>query len=122
MLPDRRSTELRSRPVETPLTRSEDWANQYRARPYLRSLEEDALLMCGAKLGAESGNMFRKGSRSTQRFGDFMEEFNFRKKDMRSLAPYNEAARIFDPARFDGAEERAASLPHAPGDARNDGD
>jgi hypothetical protein len=95
--------------ANAPVTTSEHWACEYRARPYLRSLSDDELLTYGAKLGVESGNQFLKGSpsrhhermRGGRRFGEFMEEFNYRKLDLRALAPYTEAARIFLPARFD---------------------
>ncbi len=95
---------------EAPITLSEHWRRAYRARPYLRSLSEDELLRYGAKLATESGNLFLIGSpsrhnervRSAARFGDFIEELNFRKIDLRRMKPYNEATRIFLPARIAG--------------------
>jgi hypothetical protein len=107
-----------------PVTRSEHWRREYHARPYLRSLDEESLLAYGAKLTAEIGNMFLKGSRSThearirtgQRFGDFMEEFNARKLDLRILGPYNRAANIYFPASIHDREGQEES---PLGDARN---
>lgn len=92
---------------EPPIRMQDHWVAEYHARPYLRSLSDEELRTYGAKLGAETGNMFLKGSRSrhherrrgVRRFAEFMEEFNYRKMDLRSLAPYNDAARIFLPAR-----------------------
>jgi hypothetical protein len=109
---------------DRPLKRYEHWAQEYRARPYLRDLDEQSLLTYGAKLAAESGSMFLKGSRSTheermrsvQRFGDFMEEFNFRKLDLRALTPYNREAHIYFPARLD-AENGSGTDDVSPKDA-----
>jgi hypothetical protein len=98
-----------------PVTTSDHWAREYRARPYLRSLSDDELLAYGAKLSVESGNQFLKGSpskhheriRGIRRFGEFMEEFNHRKLDLRVLAPHTEAARMFLPARLDDRSDEA---------------
>lgn len=91
-----------------PITLSEHWRREYGKRPYLRSLSEEQLLEYGAKLAAESGNQFLVGSLSRHherlrgpcRFGDLIEELNFRKIDLRRLKPYNETARIYLPARI----------------------
>ena len=42
--------------------------------------------------------MHRERMRGIRRFAEFMEEFNHRKLDLRQLAPYSKAARIFLPA------------------------
>lgn len=102
-----------SKGEEGPVRMQDHWVSEYHTRPYLRSLSDDELRIYGAKLGAESGNMFLKGSRSrhhericgVRRFGEFMEEFNHRKMDLRSLAAYNEAARIFLPSRVRNDED-----------------
>ncbi|MBV9068999.1 MAG: hypothetical protein JO093_01230 [Acidobacteria bacterium] len=112
-----------------PITTSEHWAREYRARPYLRSLSADELLTYGAKLVVESGNQFLKGSpsrhhermRGGRRFGEFMEEFNHRNLDLRALAPYTESARMFLPARLDEVPGKStASAPDGP-DVRENG-
>jgi hypothetical protein len=78
------------------ITRSELWRREYRAAPYLRPMTKEQLLSFGAKLLNEVGKHFLVGNTSTddermkgvRRWGDFLEEVNARRVDMRELKPY----------------------------------
>ncbi len=78
------------------LKRSEAWAQEYEANPYLRDLSKDDLLQKGRELLNDLGPRFLKGATPTpveelrqrmERWAHFIEEINHRAIDLREWGP-----------------------------------